>query len=156
MSTTPSIHDDNTPSWRAEMLVRAVQLDQQASIMRLIAQADDAADAAAATLDLAGAIAHCEAVRQRGVAAASPPAPTSKLFRVFAEALRDKLVAVADPLDATERHRLQALAPRFFVSLARGEPDVVGTIIDLAPQPPDVLALWLQLHLKTIETRFAS
>ena len=151
-----SIQDDKTLTWRGEMLARAEQLDQQAAITRVIAQADDAEDAALATLDLAAAITHCETVRQRGVAAASPPTPTSKLFRRFAETLREKLVAVAEIIDATEWSRLRALAPRFFETLAAGEPDVVEAIIDLAPHPPDVIALWLQLHLKTLETRFAS
>lgn len=154
MSNTPS-NPDKT-SWRGEMLARADQLDQQAAITRLIAQADDAEDAVAATLDLAAAIAHCETVRQHGIADTCPPAPTSNLFRRFADNLRDKLVAVIEILDDTERRRLHALAPRFFASLAAGETDVVGAIVDLAPQPPEVIALWLQLHLKTIETRFAS
>jgi hypothetical protein len=156
MTNTPSIHDDETSSWRGEMLECADQLDRQAAITRLIAQADDAEDAALAALDVAAAITHCETIRQRGLAATSPPAPSSRLFRRLVDALRDKLSTIVDILEVTERRRLQVLAPRFFASLTAGEPDVVEAIVDLAPQPPEVIALWLQLHLKTIEMRFAS
>lgn len=147
--------NDKDPKWRSAMLARAEHLDQQAAIARLIAQADDAEDAVAVTLDLTAAMLHSEAVRQRGIMESQPPAPTSKLFGRFSEALRDKLVAVAERLDASELRRLHAIAPRFFASLAAGEPDVIDAVVDIAPHPPDVIVLWLQLHLETIETRFA-
>lgn len=154
MSNTISIH--HTLAWRDQLLARADHLDHEAALIRLIAQADDPEDAAAVTTDVAAAMAHLEATRLHGPSAEPPPPPHSKLFGRLASMLRDKLVAVGALLEPSELQRLHALVPPFFASLAAAERDVLDALVDLLPHSPDVIALWLQLNLSTIEARFAS
>lgn len=154
MSNMISIHHEHT--WRDKLLARADHLDHEAASIRLIAQADDPEDAAAVATDIATAMGHIGVWRLHGANAMSPPAPRSKLFGRVASMLRDKLVAVAELLEPSERRRLHVLVPALFASLAAADRDVLDALIDLLPHSPEVIALWLQLNLPTIESRFAS
>ncbi len=156
MSNTISIHGETTLNWRDQLLARADHLDHEAALIRLIAQADDPEDAAAVTTDIAAAMGHLAATRLHGPSAASPPAPRSKLFGRVASMMGDKLVAVGELLEPSERRRLHALVPAFFASLAAADRDVLDALVDLLPHSPEVIALWLQLNLSTIESRLAS
>lgn len=156
MSNTISIHRETTLTWRDQLLARADHLDHEAALIRLIAQADDPEDAAAVTTDIAAAMGHLAATKLHGSSAVPPPAPRSKLFGHVASMLGDKLVAVGELLEPSELRRLHALVPPFFASLAAAERDVLDALVELLPHSPEVIALWLQLNLSIIESRFAS
>jgi hypothetical protein len=70
--------------------------------------------------------------------------------------LSEKLVAVGALLEKAEQRRLAALTTQIVESLAAAEQDVIDAIVDLVPHPPEVIALWIQLHLHALEARFAS
>jgi hypothetical protein len=140
---------NDTETWRAKMIERAANLEREAALTRVIALAEDPLDGIAVLSDLLAAM-------QGGRGPSEPPLPTSKFFRRVAAGLVEKLVAVGERLSEDERRRLGSVAPRFLESIAGGTPDVIAAVVDLLPWSADVIALWLQLHLRTIEARFAS
>ena len=140
---------NDTETWRAEMIERAANLEREAALARVIALAEDPVDGIAVLSDLLAAT-----QGRRGQS--EPPLPTSKFFRRVAAGLAEKLVAVAELLSDDERRRLGTVAPRFLETIAAGEPDVLSAVVDLLPWSARLIALWLQLHLRTIEARFSS
>lgn len=146
-------------AWQESLLTHADSLETQAHSARLIATAETHLDGAAVACDLLVAAHHTEAARRARISGRTPPAPTapvSKLLTQFAEALRDKLAAVGALLSDSERARLAAIAPRALERLEAQDDDVREMIVQLLPQPPAAIALWLALHVRRLEVRFAS
>ena len=146
-------------SWKEALAQHANNLEQQANAARLIALADNPLDGIAVAWDFASAAVHAkERKRARGEGRTPPqaPAPISTLLSNFADAMREKLAAVARILSPSERERFAMLGPSVLEAVEAQEPDVIEAIARLAEQSPDVIALWLQLHIRSIEARFAS
>jgi hypothetical protein len=91
-----------------------------------------------------------------GVPVPSAPAPISKLLRGFAKELSDKVAAVLEALQPSERERLLDLQDGFVRAVQASDPDVVEIITQLMPLPPAVIACWIRLELPWLEERFAS
>jgi hypothetical protein len=146
-------------NWKEALTQHANNLEQQANAARLIALADNPLDGIAVAWDLASAAVHGnerKRARDEGRTPPQPPAPVSTLLSNFADAMREKLTAVARILSPSERERFAMLAPSVLESIEAQEPDVIEAIARLAEQSPDIIALWLQLHIRAIEARFAS
>ncbi len=146
-------------AWQEALLNHADSLEAQANTTRLMAMAETDLDGAAVACDLFVAAHHTEAARRArtsGRPPPAPPAPVSKLLTQFAEALREKLAAVGALLSDSERGRLAAIAPRALERLEAQDDDVRDMIVQLLPQPPAAIALWLALHVRRLEARFAS
>ena len=71
-------------------------------------------------------------------------------------AVLEKMTAVSRILSPSERERLAMLGPSVAQSIDAKEPDVIEAIARLVELSPDVIALWLHLHIRKIEARFAS
>lgn len=145
-------------TWKEALLERANNIEQQARAARVIALADNPLDGIVVAWDLAGAAVHAKELRRaraEGVEPPRAPVPISALLSRFADALRDKFAAVALVLSPAERDRFAVLAPRVLYSIEAQEPDVVEAIARLVELSPDVIAAWLQLHIRQIEARFA-
>lgn len=146
-------------AWQESLMNHADGLEAQATTARLIAMAETDLDGAAVACDLLVATHHTEAARRArtsGRTPPAPPAPVSKLLTQFADALREKLAAVGALLSDSERGRLAAIAPRALERLEAQDEDVREMIVQLLPQPPAAIALWLALHVRRLEVRFAS
>ncbi len=147
------------PSWQQRLEHQADLLDAQANTARIMAMAETELDGAAVACDVLRAAHHSEVTRRARAAGQNqppPPAPISKLLTQFMEALREKMKAVGALLSEREVSRLAAIAPRILECLETQEDDVRDTIAKLLPMSPDAIALWLALHLRQLEARFAS
>ena len=146
-------------AWQASLLNHADNLETQANTARLMAMAETDLDGAAVACDLLVAAHHTKAARHAhisGQTPPAPPAPVSRLLTQFAEALREKLAAVGALLSNNERGRLVAIAPRVLERIEAQDEDVREMIVQLLPQPPTAIAVWLALHVRRLEARFAS
>lgn len=146
-------------SWKESLTKHADSLEQQANAARVIALADNPLDGIAVAWDLASAAVHSNLRRRahaEGRTPPRPPAPISTLLNDFTEAVQEKLAAVARILSPSERERLAMLGPSVAESIDAQEPDVIEAIARLIELSPDVIAVWLQIHIRKIEARFAS
>lgn len=146
-------------SWKESLTNHADNLEQQANAARVIALADNPLDGIAVAWDLASAAVHArerKRARAEGREAPPPPAPVSTLLIGFADAIRDKIAAVARILSPSERERLAMLVPNVLRSIEAQEADAIEAIARLVEQSPEIIAVWLQLHIRQIEARFAS
>lgn len=146
-------------SWKESLTKHADNLEQQANAARIIALADNPLDGIAVAWDLASAAVHAterKRARAEGRDAPPAPAPVSTLLIGFADAIREKIAGVARILSPSERERLAMLVPSVLRSIEAQEPDAIEAIARLDEQSPEVIALWLQLHIRAIEARFAS
>ena len=91
-----------------------------------------------------------------GNATPQAPVPVSRLLSGFSEQLREKCVAVAEHLKPDEIERLGRVGPGFVAALQANDFDVMLLVRDLLPRSPEIIASWLQTHLESVETRFAS
>lgn len=135
-------------NWKEALTQHANNLEQRANVARLIALADNPLDGIAVAWDLASAAVDAsERKRARGEDRTPPhaPAPVSMLPNGFADAMREKLAAVARILSPSERERFATLAPSVLDAVEAQEPDVIEAIARLAELSPEIIALWLQL-----------
>jgi len=146
-------------SWKESLTKHANTLEQQANAARVIALADNPLDGIAVAWDLASAAVHSKEekrARAEGAEPPRPPVPVSMLLSGFADAMRETIAAVGRLLSPSERERLARLVPSVLDSLEAQEADVVEAVARVVELSPDVIALWLQLHIRNIEARFAS
>jgi hypothetical protein len=145
--------------FRKQARAQASRLERQAATTRLVAMAEDPLDALATLWDLAALdhhVANARRARLRGGVTPTAPVPISRLLGGFAEQLRDKCAAVAALLQPSEIDRLARLASGLVAALETNQADVMMLVRDLLPRSPEVIATWLQVHLESIEARFAS
>jgi hypothetical protein len=64
--------------------------------------------------------------------------------------------AIAEHLKPDELERLGRISPGFVAALQANDFDVMLLVRDFLPRSPEVIASWLQMHLDSVETRFAS
>lgn len=146
-------------SWKESLKKHANDLEHQANAARVIALADNPLDGIAVAWDLASAVVHSnirKRARAEGREVPNAPVPISMLLNRFADAVRDKIAAVGRILSPSERQRFAMLGPSVLESIEAEEPDVIEAIARLVELSPDIIAVWLQLHIRTIEKRFAS
>ena len=150
--------DKNVP-WNQKLIDHAHDLELQAAVARFVALAETRRDALAATWDLAMMAVHARvanAAVTRGDAAPPPPAPVSRLLTHFADAMRERILAVGAELRAAEVERLAAIAPRVLAAVERQDKAVIDLIGGLLQLSPGWAAMWVTAHLDAIEARFAS
>ena len=150
---------NNWRSFRKQARAHAARLEDQAATARLVAMAEDPLDALAILWDVSAYRLHeatARIARLHGDATSQAPAPVSRLLSGFSEQLRDKCAAVAEHLKPDEIDRLGRISPGFVAALQANDFDVMLLVRDLLPRSPEVIASWLQTHLDSVETRFAS
>jgi hypothetical protein len=150
---------DKNTSWNQDLLDHATNLEMQATVARFVALAETRRDALAATWDLAMMAVHAKAAKAataRGNAPPAAPAPVSHLLTKFADAMRERILAIGAELRTAEVQRLAVIAPRVLASIEQQDKTVIDLIAGILQLSPGWAAMWISAHLDAIETRFAS